>query len=676
MAERYYYLAQWDEPPETADNPDPADYAPPQGTVGLFDMTPLAGVKFGFFAADRQLTDDDWTGISAPDWHEFGDGSDLRDYHTSQSERDEWRSLLNLTTDDLSDTDVDTLYDALWLTFRDCGDPDHQNRFKPPTATSDGNVELYLGGHSLLERQAFTDLPQTSQDNIFARVQHDMARIVEQCRRGGPGPPTRDDPTPASDHYRKVATMWARKYSLDTSQRGGQRGWGRLFPRSRRGEVGPPMEPETTVSDDFTRADESLDAGNWTEVAGDWEVYNNQARVSYAWASARYERDLSSDDHYSQADTTFDDTSEDRVSGPTCRFDSASETYYQAGYHLGADETRLFKNENGSTTQLDRNPDTGPRTGTYTQRVKVDGSTIELIFEGSSDISVTDSSISGFLRCGLQANPDDTVGEYIEHDNFEAADLGAGVVGAPSDLAHGHTLASPGISQVHIISPNPLTHGHAASSPPISQVHVNSPAILSHVNTVSSPTAMLVYVGTPVDPAHGHMLSVPAITQMHVGSPAGLGHGHTLGSPGILQVHIVSPAGLSHGHGIAAPGISQVHGGTPVSSLHGHTVDAPGIGQVHVGGPTDLPHGHRLTVPRIGQVHIVEPGSLSLGHMLSVPLVEVVYLGDPADLRHRHAVERLIIEALGTLRADIAVYPALDADGRTWAALQADMEVR
>lgn len=45
MAERYYYLAQWDEPKNARDaDADAADFGPPQGTIGLVSKDDSDGI--------------------------------------------------------------------------------------------------------------------------------------------------------------------------------------------------------------------------------------------------------------------------------------------------------------------------------------------------------------------------------------------------------------------------------------------------------------------------------------------------------------------------------------------------------------------------------------------------------------------------------------------------------
>jgi len=273
-------------------------------------------------------------------------------------------------------------------------------------------------------------------------VQNDMAALVEACRRGSPGPPTREDPTPAADHYRKVATKWADKYSLDTSKGRGRRGWHRLFPKQMRGNVKRPMKPETTYTDNFDRADQIL--GNtepWSQVnlTDEYNVHNNEValpRIDLGKSAlARYEKDLSGDDH--ETKLRFVDANFANLwFGPAARFDGAAETCYM-GMARENDYRAIRKTESGSKTVLWS--DSVGVIPPYDQTLTVDGSTITYSIDGSDVKSLSDTSITGTLRGGVNSyasySGDGT--NEMWADNFEAADLSAAAAVVPRQLFTG-----------------------------------------------------------------------------------------------------------------------------------------------------------------------------------------------------------------------------------------------
>src|SRR5207253_2934705 len=94
--------------------------------------------------------------------------------------------------------------------------------------------------------------------------------------------------------------------------------------------------PETTITDDFNRADGTT-IGNqltWTEVAGTWDTVSNQVQMTgpasdSATYSARAESDLSSADHYAQLVYVNAGTVTTQAHlGPAARFSPSAQTHY------------------------------------------------------------------------------------------------------------------------------------------------------------------------------------------------------------------------------------------------------------------------------------------------------------------------------------------------------------
>jgi len=396
---RYYYLGPWQW--KDASGIIPGWY-PPEHTVGLFDLRASGAEACGFFATEQRLSDSAYV--------ELGDGSDLRDYRTTRADRDAWRSELGLTTADVPEG-IDTLADLLIWTFEQCGDPARRERFRPPTATHGGQIELHLGGHSRLSRKAFDDLPAPARERILKTVRLDMAELFELCNLTGPAMRERGIVRkPPRDLYRRVATDYMRKYRLDDHRL--------LFPEPLKNHVEPPLPVATTYADDSDRA--SLGAG-WTPVDGSWDIYNS-AEVQCtgggtgSTAVMRYESDLSTDDHYCQVDFTYANYSQ-RWLGPCARFAVDSETGYFSLVRSAGGLRQLTKLENGSTTALDSDDAGGGPPQTV--KVRVSGSTIQLYDDGECIFTVTDTAIAGNLRTGLCGDPAGTE----RGDNFLAEDL-------------------------------------------------------------------------------------------------------------------------------------------------------------------------------------------------------------------------------------------------------------
>ena len=263
---RYYNLGPW-----VYDTTEEPVWRGPEGTVGLFDMRPSAAQTRGFFATDRKLNDAAYV--------EIGDGADLRQYHTTQAERDAWRSALGLTLSQMPDT-ITLLRDVLVKTFEELGDPDWGLRFKPPTATRAGNVEFWLGGHSLLSRKPFAVLPADAQDRILSVVRKDVAEQFRLCNLTPAQAKQQRVVAPDRNLYRRYLTALMQKYPVADYKL--------LIPADLRDHIEPPLPRSTTITDDF--ADTALldlashlgDQGwSWPwEAAAERDPADRQGRAS------------------------------------------------------------------------------------------------------------------------------------------------------------------------------------------------------------------------------------------------------------------------------------------------------------------------------------------------------------------------------------------------------------
>jgi len=439
---KYYYLGPW----QWRTEPMAAWYPPPH-TIGLIDMRAADGSGVGFFACCERLHDSAYV--------ELGDGSDLSDYQTTRLDREAWRSELGLTSAELPD-DMDTLADLLIWTFERCGDPTWALRFKPPIPGPGGALRLYLGGHSLIHSRQFADLHQAARQRILEVARADMARIVEFCNLTPAQMHERGIRVkPPAEFYRQVARLWQRKYGLADYRD--------LFPRDLRREVRPPLKPGTTLTDDFNRPD--LGAA-WTAVDGWWSIYNSQqiqctGGGSANMASARYESDLSTDDHYAQLEFTYAENTY-RWLGPAARFAATAETAYVGLVRAEGGLRKLVKCIGGTLTDL--GSDAGGSGPPQTVKVWAVGSTIKLFDDDVEIFSVTDTSITGNLRCGLGGDPAGTE----RGDDFLAEDVPAVILSlswspSPSpDVDHYNIYKSDADSPIAL---NGSPHAEAASSP-------------------------------------------------------------------------------------------------------------------------------------------------------------------------------------------------------------------
>lgn len=159
----------------------------------------------------------------------------------------------------------------------------------------------------------------------------------------------------------------------------------------------------------------SYQSGTWTVISASNDV---DSASSEAHNNARADSDLSSADHYSQADVTLA-AGTSRDGGVMVRCAAAADTAYIV---LCADssanyDTILYRNIAGSYTEIN---DYGDSPGVPTARsykLDVSGSTLTPTRGGTPLTGQTDTNITGNVRTGIRAYSNNTT-----IDNFVASD--------------------------------------------------------------------------------------------------------------------------------------------------------------------------------------------------------------------------------------------------------------
>ena len=290
--------------------------------------------------------------------------------------------------------------EVVWRLLTSHADPSGANGPKPIMPGTSLNLELHLGGHSLVRSERYDRNVHT---HVVEVLRLDYERIKTDSL-------SRDDET-----YLKVAGYWRDKYSFDV--------------RTEEQKLDGIRSPETTILDDFNRANGSLDGtgpGTWT-----WNNYfttlgiisEQVSETSGEGSLSEANTDLSSDDHYVQALNSSMGASSGRSIMLHARLDVSG---YDA-YFIRAQDTSvaLFKAVGvtaayfPTSTQIGSTATIGgvPRT----LKLEVNGSTITVFRDGVAVIGPeTDMVITGHLRTGIgirRGSP--------RWDDFEAADLAA-----------------------------------------------------------------------------------------------------------------------------------------------------------------------------------------------------------------------------------------------------------
>lgn len=400
---RYYYLGPWVWAPEFG-----GAWRAPEGAVGAVDLRSLPQQTaqatpqgFGFFATDRPL---------GTDYAPFGTQLDAV---LTADEARRWRSMLGLKA-----LGGATLLDALWETLTDQSDPEGAAGPLPLDCTTTGDLELHLGGHSLVRSQRLVASPSNEHWKRLRKMRQEayrqLRREVLEGRR-------------AANLHRRQMTLWCRKYGVDYHELLG-------------GEPDEaPLKPETTLTESFDKADSDTLGPDltWAEVAGDWDVVNQAAEyqgASTAQAAARAEHDLSSSDHSAQASVAACGSgAEFTGAGAAIRFSASAQTYYMSRLQQSNDTLQIYKMVAGTVSAL------GAAAAVTillpaNVRLRASGSSITQSYKGDDKTTVTDTAIPGNTRGGLNGYRSDAGHGKPALDSFVASDLATAAPRVPWHL--------------------------------------------------------------------------------------------------------------------------------------------------------------------------------------------------------------------------------------------------
>jgi len=287
--------------------------------------------------------------------------------------------------------------------------PDGNTPLKPILPTSDGECELWLPFHSLVYCRPFgtwnpggnpyhsrvRDLLRLDLETCDSDAKEDARRLREQAaelrKDGRKKDANRKDQqaTFAKAHASRVLDGLCRKYECDA---------GEFSTVIRRGHVG------TSYADDFNRADSSTVTG-WTEVSGNWEIKSNQLRREGSGnCTIRYDTAVGSADHLTYCTWVAEGPYEInyRSGGPTWRFSASAETCYYARYYPnGGPKLYLCKIVAGEMTTITTDSSLGSSGYGKIVKGKGNGSTQTCYFDGTLEITTTDTSISAGTKGGI-----------------------------------------------------------------------------------------------------------------------------------------------------------------------------------------------------------------------------------------------------------------------------------
>jgi hypothetical protein len=291
----------------------------------------------------------------------------------------------------------------VWEALTTGADPEGLASAKPLVPTVQGNVELVFAASGLARRERFRFGTHPHTDKLRTLLRRQFGAMW--------------DATDGADHCRRCLDKTCEKYGVED--------WKEFVPQRLRAHVPGRLPHATTITESFNKADAATLGPDltWTTSGSvTWSVTSNRGHKSGSGGQGEFANagtDLSGDDHYGQAVCYVPVAG--TYHGPACRTDFGAGSSFYSFVGASNDSTVYLIKWAGGQTNI--------ATGTHTLadadvvKVEANGSTITGYVNTVNVASVTDTGITGFLRCGLNQNTATAAGTF---DSFEAADLGGG----------------------------------------------------------------------------------------------------------------------------------------------------------------------------------------------------------------------------------------------------------
>lgn len=397
-------------------------YAPPVGTLGCIDLASLPDQSK--VASSRPVCIC-WTSsaILPSEYTLVGDG-DCRQLATTTAMQDAFQSLVGYRPQGA------TLANMVMDCLQGGSDPSGQNGPLPIVPTVEGWMDLWMPGHSRVLSERFEwGKPGSRGSNhtpkLQAMLRAEFAQLFADAHAGR----LNDD----KQHLR-VLDYWCDKYNLQ-----GADDWKQFVPTNLQSQVPGRVKHNTTINDSFNRTNattlgtSSDGTWSWSAFVGastQWGIVTNAAQSGPGTTGEGKQTaaiDLSSSDHYAQANTSIAFTgSFDNSVGAIVRKDgTATNTHYLGLNNRQVNQRRIFSCVAGTYSQLSANNTDAYADGLLLE-MSANGSTLTLYYNGVQRITITNTAIAGNLRTGLYANIiNSATGNDVIADNFQGADLSA-----------------------------------------------------------------------------------------------------------------------------------------------------------------------------------------------------------------------------------------------------------
>lgn len=250
------------------------------------------------------------------------------------------------------------------------------------------------------------------------------------------------------------------------------------------------------------------------------------------------------------------------------------------------------------------------------------------------------------LRCCYRLIESDGTENITLTQANEGILIGAAVAYAPAsgavtlvvaDAVHGHSAASPALTQANTLALQNAAHGHLADSPALTQAHVLAADDAAHGHSADSVTLSSGATLLVAEATHGHLADTVALVQAHVLAVQDALHAHGVDSITLSVASLLEVADALHAHGADNVVLSQAGVLVVADALHGHSAGNLALVQAHILAVADAVHGHLAD-----ELALIQDSVLEL-----------------ADTLHLHAADQLVLTQAHVLVVSSALHQHL-----------------
>jgi len=375
-------------------------YRGPSGTNTLIDlrnysqMSQANKIGMGIFEGN----------IDDSNYELLGDCTD----NSSAKIRSTWKSLTGYQPKG------NTISDLIFNHLTEGADPKGLDQPKPLMPKTGHRLNVYLG-NQVIKTKRFNFRRSLETNKIQIVLQNDYREIY-------------------NNNYtmrRKFIGFYERKFKIPNFHN-------YIIPKELPKEISE--NPTTIISDNFDGADSAILGKQLTWIEGGdgtfWDNFNNRARrlteIFDEDSNASYANSALSGSDQATSAEIFDLVAGDDV-GPICRRNNTAVTFYSAFLsELPPNEIQIHKIITGIQTALG-SPITVSFANGDSIKLEVIGSDLKSFLNGVLKNSITDTSITGNLFCGIYA----ASLNLVSLDNFSAQDIGVDSGGSSTLLMFG-----------------------------------------------------------------------------------------------------------------------------------------------------------------------------------------------------------------------------------------------